>query len=274
MAIFRTAIILLLVLGIFGSGAYFANELFLKPRRLDAKAQEDQLAAAALPPPADPTVAIYEKIQTVAAGGNPEAARAELDAFLKTYPDSPKAAEARHQLGEINADQFFSPLSLDGKTEYTVVSGDSLVKIASKFKTNAELIYRVNNLDTINLKIGQRLVIPQPDMSIKVDQKAGTVTLLNRGAFFKEFPTRSIKIPARSGAAKVADKVALKGSNRLAFGDKDYAATERWIMVAPGGIVIRGAPEGAEPPGGVILDAPDIDEIFVLVSRGTPVTME
>ena len=51
--------------------------------------------------------------------------------------------------------------------------GDSLVKIASKFKSNAELIFRANNMETINLKIGQKLVIPQLDISVVVDRKAG-----------------------------------------------------------------------------------------------------
>ena len=65
------------------------------------------------------------------------------------------------------------------------------MKIAAKFKSNAELIFRANKMETINLKIGQPLVIPQLDISVVVDRKAGTVTLLNKGQFFKEYRTLS-----------------------------------------------------------------------------------
>ena len=105
--------------------------------------------------------------------------------FIRNYPDSPKIAEAKAALGGINTSQVFSPVPSPEKTSYAVGKGDSLVKIASKFKSNAELIFRANNMQTINLKIGQQLVIPQLDMSIVVDRKARTVTLLNRRPVFQ-----------------------------------------------------------------------------------------
>ena len=46
---------------------------------------------------------------------------------------------------------------------YTVVAGDTLVKIATKFNTSVDRIQAFNTLsDPRTLRIGTKLVIPQP----------------------------------------------------------------------------------------------------------------
>ena len=275
MAIVRTLIILALVGLILGGSAFFAYELYWKPKRLD---MEDKAASSQGPAAVrDYTLPAFEKAAGLQRTGEIDGARAAWGEFIRNYPDSPKIAEAKTALGSINTGQVFSPVPSPEKTSYAVSKGDSLVKIASKFKSNAELIFRVNNLQTINLKIGQQLVIPQLDMSIVVDRKARTVTLFNRGQFFKEYQAVALKTPgvSTSPQTKVADKIALQGSNRVAFGDKNYSGSERWIMLGSGGLAIRGLPgAGATPPPGIIVAQPDIEEIFLLVSRGTPVNIQ
>ena len=276
MAIVRTLIILALVGLILGGSAFFAYELYWKPRRLD---MEDRAASSQAPGGVpDYTLPAFERAASLERTGGVDGARAAWAEFIRNYPNSPKIAEAKAALGGINIGQVFSTAASPEKTSYSVGKGDSLVKIASKFKSNAELIYRANKLQTINLKIGQQLVIPQLDMSIMVDRKAGTVTLLNRDQFFKEYRAVALKTPgvSRSAQLKVVDKIALQGSNRVAFGDKNYSGSERWVMLGSSGLAIRGLPEGAgaTPPPGIIVAQPDIEEIFLLVSRGTPVTIQ
>ena len=279
MVILRTLIILILVAGIFGGAAYFSYELYWKPQKLDAEdkvAKAEAVHTASLPPP-DYTLPVFEKAIGLQRAGDTAGARVALAEFIKSYPDSPKIGDAKQALGEINASLIFSPAPSPDKTTYTVGKGDSLVKIASKTKSNAELIFRVNNMENINLQIGQQLAIPQLNTSIVVDRKAHTVTLLNNGEFLKEYPTLSLKTPGISGPAqtKVADKIALQGSNRVAFGAKDYAGSDRWVMLSASGLVIRGMPaEAKAPPPGIVVALPDIEEIFLLVSRGTPVTIQ
>jgi len=272
----RTLIILVLVGLILGGSAFFAYELYWKPKKLDMEDKATSTQASAEPP--DYTLPAFQKAADLERSGNIDGARAAWGEFIRDYPNSPKIAEAKTALGRINTGLVFSPTPSPEKTSYSVGKGDSLVKIASKFKSNAELIFRANNMETINLKIGQQLVIPQLDMSIVVDRKAGTVTLLNKGKFFKEYRTVALKTPGVSTSAqtKVADKIALQGSNRVAFGDKNYSGSERWVMLGSAGLVIRGLPAGAEgaPPPGIIVAQRDVEEIFLLVSRGTPVTIQ
>ena len=276
MSIFRILTILVLVGLILGGSAYFAYELFWKPQQLDRDDQAAKLVQPAPTPLPDSSRPAYEKAMGLQQSGDMEGARAALAEFLRGYPASPNAPAAKSALGEINAGRVFSPADSANKTAYAVTRGDSLVRIAAKFKTNAELIFRANNLETINLKIGQSLLIPQLDTNLVVDRKAGTVTVFNQGEFFKEYPAASVKIPGGSGPikTKVADKLALQGTNRVPFGDKSYAGSERWLMLGTSVAVIRGLPAAEGPaPAGIILSRPDMEELFLLVSQGTPVTI-
>lgn len=46
---------------------------------------------------------------------------------------------------------------------YTVVSGDSLYKIASQFNTTIKELQEINNLSSTSLSIGQKLLVPKTD---------------------------------------------------------------------------------------------------------------
>jgi LysM repeat protein len=276
MAIVRTLIILALVGLILGGSAFFAYELYWKPRKLD---WEDKTSSLKEPAAVRHySLPAFEKAAGIQRSGDIQGARDAWEAFIQNYPDSPKIAEAKSVLGSINTGLLLSPNPSPDKTSYSVGKGDSLVKIASKFKSNAELIFRVNNMQTINLKIGQQLAIPQLDVSVIVDRKARTLRLVNRGQFFKEYQIVAMKTPAGPGPAqtKVTDKVALHESKRVAFGDRNYLGSDRVIMLGSGGLAIRGLREGSEgaPPPGIIVAEADIEEIFLLVSRGTPVTIQ
>lgn len=284
MTLFRTLIILLVAGLVFGGTGYFAYELYLKPRKLDA--EEKKLVAETVPTPIpDYSLPAYQKASALVKTGPIDQARASLTEFIASYPESPNLANAKAALGELNANEVFTAAPGPDKVSYTVGKGDALVKIASKVKSNAELIFRANNLETINLKIGQQLFVPQLQMSLTVNRAAKTVTLYNKGEFFKEYPVISLKIPGSAGPAnktKVSDKYAMLETKRVAFGDKTYAQSDRIVLLGQG-IVLRGMPEspevaeGATPPPappGIVVSRSDIDEIFLLVSRGTEVTIQ
>lgn len=277
----RVLIILILVAAILGGTAYFTYELFLKPKKLDV--EEKKLGVVAPTPPPDPSLAAFEMLKPALELNTPDAQSA-IAAFLNSYPESPMAPAARAALGRINTAMILSPAPSPDKTIYTVIKGDSLVKIAAKFKTAADLIYAVNNLQTINLQIGQELAVPKLDTSLVIDRTAKTVTLQNAGEFVREYPVKSLKIPpaASTGTVqtKVSDKLAMKGSTRVAFGTKDYDGSDRCVMLALPGVILRGtlppAEDGSEAPlpPGIVLDPADASEIYLLTTRGTPVTIK
>lgn len=279
--IIRAFIILVLVGVIFGGAAYFAYELYWKPQKLDREDREAAAQAVATPTP-DRGLPAFEEAMALRHQGKIAEAGQAFAAFIERYPQSSKLPEARAALGQINLEALLSP---SGASLYTVAAGDSLVKIAGRHKTSAELIYRVNNLETIMLSIGQQLAVPQIDTRLVINRAGKTLTLFNKGQFVKEYPLVSLKTPGLGASnpveTKVADKIALNGSTRVAFGEKNYSGSDRWIMLGASGLVIRAAPEipdaKASPPTlppGILVSPPDIDELFLLVSRGTPVRIE
>ena len=270
--------VLLLVAGILGGSAYFLHELYYKEKKLDVVEQTATPTPTPAPTP-DPAIAAFEALQPVIAQNTP-AAREALVQVLAAHPESPKSPEARAALGRVNLALFRDPAATPTNTVYTVKKGDSLVRIASQNKSNAELIYWANELSTINLQIGQQLLVPVFDAALVVDRAKSTIALFNNGEFFKEYPAASIQIAATGPVeTKVLDRVARKGEARVAFGHKDYPDTERLVLLGTGGISIRPVPapaaDGTTPPApsGIVLAPQDFAEIFVLVKAGTPVTI-
>lgn len=276
MMIFRALVLIGLTAAILGGSAYFAYELYYKPRLLDLEDKRTFQASTPTPPP-DFSLPAFEKAMALEKGGDRTAFAAALAAFVTEYPDSPNAPKAREIAGRLNAESIFSPSIPGDKEVYTVTHGDSLARIAAKTKSSAELIYRANALESINLQIGQTLRVPKVDIRITIDREAQTVTLYNRGAFFKEYPVISLKTPGLPASkpveTKVAEKMALKGSNRVAFGDRSYPEADRWIMLGTSAVAIRSGKENETPPPGIVVSPADLEEIFLLVSRGTPVTI-
>lgn len=58
-----------------------------------------------------------------------------------------------------------SSMTVEDSETHTVVSGDSLYKIANKFNTTVDEIKRLNNLTSNTLSIGQKLIIKQNNSS-------------------------------------------------------------------------------------------------------------
>ena len=83
--------------------------------------------------------------------------------------------------------QRLKSLRTSGDSVGARVKGDSLAKIASKQKSNAELIQKANSLSGINLQIGQQLVIPSLKSSLELDRKTKNLTFLDNGIIVKEY---------------------------------------------------------------------------------------
>jgi len=279
--IIKLLTVLVVAAVILGGGGYFAYELYFKPAKLDRLEEIEMERLAALPPPPHPGIAAFEEILPLRYSDDLESARESFQTYLKDFPDSPKAMDARFLLGEIQADLLLSTRATPDKEVYTVVRGDSLAGIAAKKNSTVELIMRANNLLGHNLSIGQTLLIPQPDPTILIDPATSILEVWNDGEFFKQYPILSFRVPgdASGMATEVVDKLAMKGNTRVAFGGADYTGSDRWIMLGRG-ITIRAMPEsgaGGEAvaiPAGIVLSRADVEEIFALVRRGTPVTIQ
>ena len=291
MRTFKILTLLILGLAVFGPAAYFGYALFVKPSRVERADRQSRPAATPTPTP-DTGEAELKKIGS--SGNDPTVTREALTAWISSHPSSPLLGDAKRSLGTLNMSLLFQPGTPSAGTNYTVVKGDSLARIASKFHSNPELLQKANSLPGTALSIGQVLIVPALDISLILDRGTKTLTLLDKGSPLREYPLLSAppapKTPSET-KSKVLDKIATFGGKRIAFGDKSYGAAERLILVAQAPSITSWTPPApvepssatnaptapqpspAQMPGGYVLTPADLAEIFPLVSRNTPVTI-
>jgi LysM repeat protein len=282
----KTLIILVLAGVIFGGAAFYSYELFFKPE-IELK-KEKELPPP--PPPPDPSLPAFLAAMEPFEQGDLLTARDALARFIDQNPHSLKVDEARDKLSEINTDLLFSTKPAPEKQVYVVRRGDVLTRVARSTKTSPELLMRANGLTGTMLRIDQRLFYSPTDFSVAISLKDSKVTVLNFGRFFAQY-----RILDRTGAGgragapvqnrrvgKVADRIAwAPEGGRVIFTDKEYAEADFWItLTIPGHTLYSMPEEGSEkkpnrpPTGGIGVSARAASELAVMLSKGTPVTIE
>jgi LysM repeat protein len=277
----RWLFVLVLALAIFGGAAWFGYTTFVKEEIAVKKEQRGEVT----PPPApDISLPEFQAAAQLRQDGKLTEARDALIAFIQKYPSGQHVDEARDMLGELNVDILLSRHPSPEKIEYIVKPGDVLAKISRKLKTTPELIMRMNNMSGTMLHIGEKLLISNPEFSMVIQRKANKVTLLNHGAFFKQYHVREAKLPPKQPSkitAKVAETMAWKDGKRVGLGSKEYLASTKWIRIAgAAGYTLYSMPDGAHPslgqpppPIGLGLAATDLEELSSLVNKQTAVTI-
>jgi LysM repeat protein len=277
----KVLIKLLVVVGlslvIFGGGGLLGYRLFFK--NLGSR-QPGKGQAVAAPTP-DPGVAMLDQAKQHLAKGAKTDARQVLSSLIQSFPKSGKADEAKKILGDLNIQDFFSTQPGPDKGEYTVIRGDSVARIAAKTKTPVELIFKANGLESLIIQPGTKYIIPKGQFSVVIGTKAQDLTLLNHGTFFRWYKPIEFNIPAKvpPGQYKVHEKIAWAGGSRVAFGTKNYMGSSRWIVVNHPGVVLFSetnpqAPNIQKPNSGIMLTPPDMEELFALVGKETPIIVQ
>src|SRR5580692_1970959 len=249
-----------LALAIFGGGGYLAYRLFFK--RMDGR--WGNANQAVVTPTPDPGIAMLDQAKQQLATGNRADGAKLLLALIQSFPDSIKSNDARQLLGDLNIRAFFSPEPSPDKTEYVVARGDSIAKIANKTKAPAELIFKANGLESLIIQPGQRLIIPKGQFTLLINRKRQDVTLLNNGNFFRWYKPLEVKLPPKiaAGQFKTREKIAWSEGARVAFGEKKYLGSSRWIVVNENGVTLYSetnpqTPNTEKPNTGIMLGPTD-----------------
>ena len=273
--------VLFLAIIIFGGAAWFGYNFVFKE---DIQVAKEQRGEVTPEPRADLTLPEFEAAAKLRQEGKIPEARGALTGFVQKFPTSPHADAAKDLLGEVNIDIFLSRTPSPEKEEYIVKPGDVINKVARKMKTTPELIMRMNNMSGTMLRIGDHLLISNPDFSMVIQRKSNSVVLLNHGAFFKQYHVREAKLSGKQSAkisAKVAETMAWKDGKRVGVGSKEYLSSTRWIRFAgAAGYTLYSVPDSGHPnldqpppPVGLGLAASDLEELSSLVKNGIAVTI-
>jgi LysM repeat protein len=274
--VWKLGILAGLVIVVFGGGSFATYELFLKKAsRKPAKGNE-----AVVTPTPDPGIALLDQGRELIAKGNVEDGKRLLISIFQSFPKSIKADDARKAVGDMNIQDFFSPQPSADKKEYVVARGDSIAKIASKTKAAPELIFKANGLDGLMIQPGQKFIIPSGQFTVQIFVGQQAVELLNHGVFFRWYKALDFHLPANmtSGQLKVIGKEAWSGGARVAFGEKKFHGSSRWVVLSASGIIFYSetapnTPNVPKPRFGIQLTPEDMDELFALLGKDTPVTI-
>ncbi len=218
--------------------------------------------------------------------GDDKLARQNLEIILKR-PDSPARNEAEFLLGELNMKQLRSPEPGPDDILYTIKRGDSIWKLERQLKVPGDLIVGINNLNPKALPVGVQIKVPKINPSIVIDKGQRTLTLKNNGVFLKKYRVGIHRLEARvpAGEYTIQEKYE-KGTDYtdpasgavIKAGDPANPLGSRFLQLRRDmGIHGTNVPDRVgtyTDVGWITMSNADIEEIYSLVRKGTPVSIK
>jgi len=256
---------------------------------------ESRKNRATQPPPEqmvqNPQQQAFQAICALASNKSLEEARQKGYALLTQTKDPALTASLETLLGQINIELIMSQASMPEKEEYLVRSGDSLARIARKFKTTVDLIKKSNALQRTVLHPGDRLRVFKGTFTLAISKNRNDLVVKVNDRFFKRYRVGTGKFGTTPvGTFVIAEKIEKPpwwrpDGKMIPFGDKENVLGTRWLSLRATGTThaVRGyglhgtwEPEtiGRQSSAGCVrLLNSDVEELFLLVPNGTSVVI-
>jgi len=250
---------------------------------------------AAQPPPEqtvpNPQQQNFRAICALASNKSLEEARQKGYALLAQTKDPALTASLETLLGQLNIELILSQARMPEKEEYVVRSGDSLARIARKFKTTVDLIKKSNALQRSMLHPGDRLRIFKGTFTLTISKSRNDLVVKVNDRFFKRYRVGTGKFGTTpTGTFVITEKIEQPpwwrpDGKMIPFGDKANVLGTRWMSLqatsttnAVRGYGLHGTwePEtiGLQASAGCVrLLNSDVEELFLLVPTGTRVVI-
>lgn len=225
-----------------------------------------------------------------------DGALAEARAALLDLLEDPSTTEAskriESRLGEIDVELVTTPHAMPEKVDYAIAAGDQIRAIARKFGTTRDLICKSNNVrNPDKIQVGDRLrVLSNASFAIHVSKTTNELLLTMNGKFFKRYvvstgkygrtPVGTFKI-----TVKEVEPIWYIDGRQIPYGDKENILGTRWMAIEATGDTMPASGYGIhgtwEPEslgkqasaGCVRMRNEDVEELFLIVPEGTPVTI-
>lgn len=226
-------------------------------------------------PDIDPGEKAFQKAHELLALGKLAEAREKLTAIVNVFPTSSSAPIARRIVGDINLDEVLSTSHMEGKQTHVVKRGNSFLGIASQYNTTLDCIMHLNGMMEFgNIQPGDELVVMPLNFRLLIEPKRKSLSVWDGGRFIREYPILYLNVPGTlaPGTTRISSKLADSGGKKIAPQSSDYRAASKIVVLAKPAIQIRAAdPAEEEIPGGIILQAHDMEEISLLTRVGNEV---
>lgn len=223
--------------------------------------------------------------------GNYEEARTLYEEAMSIAGDPATRELAERLLGELNLRMFLSKREDEYKKAYLIRPGDSMVSVALRHKTTVDLICTLSDVsDPARIRPNMRILIPETDFSIVIDKSDFKLTLYNHGEFFKSYKVGLGKHGATpAGEFVISEKIKnptwWSRNGPVPPGDPNNELGTRWMALKPltPGIGPDYGIHGTIDPSTVGWESsngcprmypPEAEELFMLITEGTPVRIE
>lgn len=242
--------------------------------------------------PQNPQQQGLQAIRALASNKSLEEARQKGYALLAQTQDPALTASLETLLGQLNIELILSQATMPEKEEYVVRSGDSLERIAKKFKTTVDLIKKSNALQQRPvLHPGDRLRVFKGTFTLAISKSRNDLVVKVNDRFFKRYRVGTGKFGTTPvGTFVIADKIEQPpwwrpDGKMIPFGDKENVLGTRWMSLQATGTtnVVRGyglhgtwEPEtiGKQASAGCVrLANSEVEELFLLIPSGTRVVI-
>lgn len=226
-------------------------------------------------PDIDPGEKAFQKAHELLALDQYPEAREKLTAIVNVFPTSPSAPVARRIVGDMNMDEILSTSFKEGKLTHTVKRGDSFFGIAAKHNTSLDMILHLNGMFEFGgIQPGDELIVMPLEFRLLVEPQRKSISIWDGGKFLREYPIIRIDGTATlaSQKTKIESKSALSEGKRVQPTAKGYRGAQKVIQLTKIPLpIIADNPGDADPPNGIFLSVPDMEEINLLTRAGNEV---
>ena len=211
-------------------------------------------------------------------------ARDAYHEILASYQNVDNILEVQDNVGRLNIDILFSNIITDRDLLYEVEPGDTLLKIAKKFKTTVDLIKASNSLKDDMIQVKSRLKVSQARYKIFVDKSQNILTVFfDDGKIFKTYDVatgenNSTPIGTFKIINRLKDPVWYTQGARVPAESPDNILGSRWLGLSVEGYGIHGTVDpdsvGRQATQGCIrMLNEDVEELYVIIPTGIEVTI-
>jgi len=246
--------------------------------------------ASAVPPAGKPGEAAeladgpWAEAQAAAAAGQWGVARTRAFAALESARDPSLRRRIEDLLGRVHIALAFSPAPMEEKIDYTIRPGDTLAGIAKAHGCTVQLLARGNGIKGDVIRPGDRLRILTGRFAVAVDKSDNELVVTLNDRFFKRYRVGTGKYERTPvGQFRITERIPQPtwwhpDGRVIPYGDKENVLGTHWLSLDVPGYGIHGTWEpqtiGRQESAGCIrLLNEDIEELFVLLPSGTPVTV-
>lgn len=247
-------------------------------------ASTPQTTAPTTAPEVDPGAALLAEALKLKEENKLLEAREKAYEALEQARRESTRAEIIKLLGDINITLVFSPHPMPEKVDYVVQPGNTLVVLARRFGTTVDAIRKGNRLTGSTIRVNDRLRILTGKFRIVVSKSRNTLDLYLNDRLFKQYRVGTGEYGRTpTGEFTITEKIPQPtwwrpDGKAIPYGHPENVLGTHWLSLNAPGYGIHGTwePEtiGKQASAGCIrLLNSDVEELFMLVPEGTPVTI-